>query len=222
LGLIFLFIKSSPGKKVILFWFLFSPIAAALTFQSPHALRSQNEVIPLSIITAFGIVLLAGFLLKFKNKIPFAIISLGFVIVLLFQFKGYLYSYYVTYPDELPMAWQYGFSQIAAYTQANYARYDKIIISDRYDQPYILIAFFQKYPPQLLQKELVMGPIDNFGFSTGRSFGKYEFRKINYDQDKMLPNTLLVSADEKVDDSKVINTIKSPSGITLFKFISTK
>jgi hypothetical protein len=67
-----------------------------------------------------------------------------------------------------------------------------------------------------------MGPIDNFGFSTGRSFGKYEFRKINYDQDKMLPNTLLVSADEKVDDSKVINTIKSPSGITLFKFISTK
>lgn len=221
-GLISLLIKSSSGGKVILAWFLIAPAAAALTFQSPHALRSQNEVIPLSVITAYGIVYLFTFLFKFKNKIIPTVISLSLIAIFAFQIKNYLYSYYVTYPREIPMAWQYGFSEIANFTKANYDKYDKIIITDRYDQPYILIAFFQKYPPQSLQKELVMGPIDNFGFSTGRQFGKYEFRAIKYDEDKNLHNTLLISANEKVDDTKVINTVKSLSGEILFKFISTQ
>jgi len=222
IGTVALLINRSLGGKVVLAWFLISPAAAALTFQSPHALRSQNEVISLSIITAYGIIVIATLLFKLKNKILPSVISLCFILVFAFQFKNYLYSYYVTYPKELPVAWQYGFDQIAKYTEDNYDKYDRFIISDRYDQPYILIAFFQKYPPLSLQKELVMGPIDNFGFSTGRKFGKYEFRIIKYDEDKLLPNTLLISANEKVDDSKIINTVKSPSGEIMFKFTSTK
>ena len=67
-----------------------------------------------------------------------------------------------------------------------------------------------------------MSTPDQYGFATGRKFGKYEFRSIKYDEDKNLPNTLLISSEEKVDDTRVINTVKSPSGETMFKFISTK
>lgn len=221
IGSVALLFNSSLGGKVVLVWFLLAPAAAALTFQSPHALRSQNEVISLSIISAYGLILVATIFYKLKNRILPLILLFGYIFVFAFQIKNYLHSYYVTYPNELPIAWQYGFDQIASYTKNNYSKYDYIIISDRYDQPYILIAFFQKYPPQSLQKELVMGPIDNFGFSTGRKLGKYQFRKIIYDQDKKLPNTLLISADEKVDDTKVIKTIASPDGTILFKFIYT-
>lgn len=221
LGLVSLMSINNHGSKIILSWFLIAPTAAALTYQSPHALRSENEVVALSIITACGLVFLATFFFHHKNKIYFFLLSFFVVGVLVIQVKNYLLSYYVTYPQELPMAWQYGFSEIAEYTQKNADKYDKIIITDRWDQPYILIAFFQKYPPQSLQDNLIMGHIDNFGFSTGRQLGKYEFRAIDPKTDIKQKNTLLVSEDKSFPESMVIKTIKSPKGETLFKFVDT-
>lgn len=207
-------------KKFLLFWFFVSPLAAALTFQSPHALRAQNMVIPLSIITAYGITEFFDFLKKFKIQYSSLVLCL-FALLYFYSFTQYLHFYYVHYPKELPYAWQYGFSEIAEYTKANYNKYDKIIISDRYDQPYILMAFFLKYPPEVLQKEIVLTPRDKFGFSTVRKMGKYEFKSINYGEDIKSPNTLIISADESVDDSKLIYSIKDPSGKIMYKFIST-
>ena len=53
----FLFIARKPkGWSPILLWLVISPFAAALTFQSPHALRAQNMVIPMVIISAYGLI----------------------------------------------------------------------------------------------------------------------------------------------------------------------
>jgi 4-amino-4-deoxy-L-arabinose transferase-like glycosyltransferase len=221
IGMFSLLKLDTKGKIVILAWFLVAPLAAALTYQSPHALRAQNMSIPLSIITALGVIDFFWFVKKYLSKLllPIALIIIA---ASSYNFARYLNMYYVEYPKTLPFAWQYGFAQIAEYTQANYDKYDHIIISDRYDQPYILIAFFTKYPPEKLQNDIFYSTPDKYGFSTGRKLGKYEFRAINYEVDKNLSNTLLISAEEKVDDTKVINTVKSPSGEIMFKFISTK
>ena len=221
LGTLSLLKLDTDGKKITLAWFLIAPIAAALTYQSPHALRSQNMVIPLTLIASIGVLTFFRFI-KNNLKKYFSLILLVLVTVQLYSFARYLHMYYVHYPKELAYAWQYGFDQIARYTKANYDQYDHIIITDRYDQPYILTAFFTLYDPAVLQTELVMSTPDQYGFATGRKFGKYEFRSIKYDEDKNLPNTLLISSEEKVDDTRVINTVKSPSGETMFKFISTK
>jgi len=221
LGIIWLLKLDTKEKKFILFWFLISPLAAALTFQSPHALRAQNMVIPLTIITAAGITMAFRFIKNLKLKLLLPIFSTIIVAIGLYSVAHYLHQYYVHYPKELPFAWQYGFDQIADYVKTNSDKYDKIVISDRYDQPYILMAFFLKYPPQTLQKELVMTLRDKFGFSTVRNFGKYEFRKINYDTDKNLKNTLIIAANESVDDKAVIHIVYDPAGKPMFKFIST-
>lgn len=221
LGLLSLLKLDSKGKKLILFWFLISPLAAALTFQSPHALRSQNMVVPLTFISAFGLLMFVDIVKSARNKYFTIIISALLWILGIFSVGQYLHQYYIHYPKELSYAWQYGFDQIAQYSKENYDKYDKIIVSDRYDQPYILMAFFLKYPPQTLQKEMVMTPRDKFGFSTCRQFGKFEFRRVDYDKDKLLPNTLIIAADESVDDKAIIHTIKDMGGKILFKFIST-
>jgi len=221
IGLLSALKLDSMGKRFTLLWFMIAPLAAALTYQSPHALRSENMVIPLSLITALGLNSIVASAVKLPRLL--AVVVLGLLVF--FQGYGlarYLHMYYVHYPKELPYAWQYGFSEIADYLRTNGSTYDHIVISDRYDQPYILIAFFLQYDPAKLQQELVMSSPDNYGFSTGRRLGKFEFRSIKYDQDKLLPNTLLVSADEVVDDSKVVYQVKSPLGDSLFKFISTK
>lgn len=221
LGVFQLLKLNTRWKKFILAWFLISPIAASLTFQAPHALRSQNMVIPLSIITALGVAVFFEFIKKYK--LPYRLfIFCVFGFLSFFSVAQYLHQYFVHYPQELPYAWQYGFNQVAEYTKANYQNYDHIIISDRYDQPYILMAFFLQYPPEVLQKEIVLTPRDKFGFSTVRNFGKYEFRLINWEIDKKLSKTLIMAADEPVDETKVIHTIVDPSGKTLYKFLRTE
>ncbi len=221
LGLFALLKLDSREKQFILLWFLIAPLAAALTFQSPHALRAQNMVIPLSLITALGLAVVLKLLARYNSRWLFSTVIGVLALVAGYSVSRYLHLYYIHYPQELPYAWQYGFDQVAAYTQANGSQYDHILISDRYDQPYILMAFFLRYPPQTLQKELVMTPRDKFGFSTVRQFGKYEFRAINYEADKKLKNTLIMATDEPVDDRAVIFTIFDPAGKPMYKFIPT-
>ncbi len=211
--------KENASHRLILSWFLLAPVAAALTFQSPHALRAQNMTIPLAIITAIGLYESFSFLKTHKLKYLLASCGLLTSLFITYDFSRYLHQYFIHYPKELPYAWQYGFDQIAAHISANEDKYDHIIITDRYDQPYILMAFFMKLPPTLLQ-QAVLTPRDRFGFSTVRNLGKLEFRQINYGEDKKLRKTLLVIADEPVDDTKVIHTISDPAGNIMYKFIS--
>ncbi len=218
-GLLLLLKRVKPPDKLILAWFFIAPIAAALTFQSPHALRSQNMVYPLTIITAIG--LLESIILISKIKINFILYTFYFLLTTIsgYEIARYLHQYYIHYPKELAYAWQYGFDQIAEYVNQHENEYDKIIISDRYDQPYILTAFFLKYPPEKIQREAVLEPRDKFGFSTVRKFGKYEFRRIDYGQDEKIPHALVIAADEPVNDSKIINDIKDPGGNIIWRFV---
>lgn len=207
LGLFRLFKKFDKPEKTILLWLFVAPIAAALTFQSPHALRSENMVIPLSIVIALGISSL------FSHKLPLVVLTGALVT---FSFVKYLHMYYVHYPQELAYAWQYGFDQVADYVKENGQKYDHIIITDRYDQPYILMAFFLKYPPQLLQKEIILTPRDQFGFGTVRSFGNFQFHQIDHGKDLAQPKTLVISADEYVPEKFNKHQFLDPGGKIIF------
>lgn len=220
LGLINLLKLDTKGKKLTLFWFLIAPLAASLTFQSPHALRAHNMVVPLTIITALGIS--AAFRAIKKIKPVFALGILVFTLLFTHNFSYYLHQYYVHYPKELPFAWEYGFEEIGEYIQENGDQYDQIIISNRYDQPYILTAFFTQYPPNKFQQEIVMSPRDEFGFSTVNQFGKYTFKHIEWSKDSQTSNALIITADEGAGDTKPIHTIKFPGGEDGFRFYSTK
>lgn len=205
--------------QLLLSWLLIAPIAAALTYQSPHALRAQNMIVPLSLFIAVGFTTFSK--LIFSNKKLFFICHLVFVIALGFEFSRYLYQYFVVYPKSLPIAWQYGFRDMAAYIKNNESKYEKIIISTRYDQPYILTAFYLQYPPHKLQKELVFSDRDKYGFSTGVSFGKYSFKQIDYENDSKTASTLLVVADEPVENKNPIQTIKYSDGVPTLRLFST-
>ncbi len=209
------------SSRVVLAWLFIAPIAAALTFQSPHALRSQNMVISFSITIAFGIIKLLTWLENKSASVIPLLISL-FAITLAFNFSQYLNSYYNRYPKELPFAWQYGFKDLGNYLKKNQNKYDKVIISTAYDQPYILTAFYLKYPPTLLQQQLVFSTPDKFGFSTGLSFGKYEFHPIDWASDAASPNSLIIVADETVPESiKPIHIINYPNNQTAFRLFDT-
>jgi len=222
LGLLTLFKKGDKGAKLILTWLFIAPLAAALTFQSPHALRAQNMVIPLTVVTAYGIFEFLTFL--HAKKIHLLLLTaccLLLATVSVYELARYLHLYYIHYPKEIAYAWQYGFDQIAQKVESVGDRYDKIIISDRYDQPYILMAFYLRYPPEKLQRELVMTPRDKFGFSTVRNFSKFEFHRIDWGVDSQSPNTLIIAADEGAPEEAVVDRIYDPAGKVMYRFFDT-
>lgn len=204
-------------NRIIWLWLFIAPVASALTFQVPHALRVQNMVIPMTILITAGVYSLKETPFRFKRSL-----LLILVIAYLWQVVRYLHQYYVHYPQTYPAAWEYGFKDLVAYVQTNQDRYDRVWITDKYDQPYILFLFYLKYPPQLFQGHHQLTFRDKFNFSTVRNFGKYHFESSPWAKVRDIHSTLIVAAPEDIPDVgvNVVKTINFPSGQPAFKIVS--
>lgn len=219
--------KDTKKWRPILWWVLVAPVAAAFTFQSPHALRAQNMVIPLTIISAFGLVTIVEWMQtlvksNILRKVGYSLI----VVVVAWSFARYEHLYWVHMTKEYPFSSQYGVKELVSYLQKNGERYKKIIVTDRYDQPYILFLFYgvaagdMKYTPKDFQNDHELTGRDRFGFSTVAHFGKYDFRSINFDTDQPEnPGSLIIGTTEEVKAGNVIETIYGTNGYPYFKVV---
>ncbi|TSC88437.1 MAG: hypothetical protein G01um101416_105 [Microgenomates group bacterium Gr01-1014_16] len=214
LGALFIIHNSFFKSRIIWLWLFIAPMASALTFQTPHALRAQNIVIPMTIVISAGMY----WFLKHWKLIGIC----GLVIVYSWQTFRYLHQYYVHYPQTYPAAWEYGFEDLVSYVQSNESRYDKIWVTDKYDQPYILFLFYLKYPPQLFQGRHQLTFRDKFNFSTVRDFSKYHFESSPWEKVRDIHSTLIVAAPEDIPavGVNIVKTIYFPSGSPAFKIVS--
>jgi 4-amino-4-deoxy-L-arabinose transferase-like glycosyltransferase len=216
LGLIYLIDKKPKNTKVIFIWLFVAPIASALTYQTPHALRAENMVIPLTFISGTGL----GYLLEYISslrKIKYPLYGLTGLILVFFILR-FLHQYMVHLPQQYALEWENGFSQLVPYLESQKGSYQKILVTDKYDQPYILFLFYSKYDPATYQKEARSTGIDKFGFSTVRNYGKYEFRSIGQEEISKEAGTLYVGIPLEIDPAshtpqKIINY---PNGTPAF------
>ncbi|MEK6818374.1 MAG: hypothetical protein AABY10_00400, partial [Nanoarchaeota archaeon] len=213
----------TQNSKLIIWWLVVAPVAAALTFQSPHAVRAHNMVIPLVIISAYGLTNLSFWLHKtVKNKLYLDLIFIIFVAGVAWNFTRYLHIYYQHMAKEYPFSSQYGVKELVSYIKDEGNKYENIIVSDEYDQPYILFLYYLKYPPDKFQLEHSLTSINLYGFSTVESFDKYQFQKIVFDQDKIsYPRSLIVGTDEEIpDEANVVKEIYGTNGYKYFQIVA--
>ena len=190
IALYYLFNERSKGFVFLIVWLLISPIPAAPSNASPHALRSLTMVIPLTIISAYAFFQLFRLV---KIKVIFFTFS---ILIFTFSIFPYLHNYYVHYQRDFASFWQYGYLQAASKTEELRDQYTKINISSDIEQAYVFWLFATKYDPKKYQQE-----------GSNLHFDKYYF-KANAPLDT---NELYVSSD--LDDSfKVIDTIHFPNG----------
>lgn len=209
---------------VILFWLLIAPIPAALTFQSPHALRSQSMVIPLTIISAWGGYLLLEFLHNLKPKV---ISRLGYAIILLaivWNIALYFHQYYSHMAKTFPFSSQYGVEELVSYVSQRKDEFEKIYVTDRYDQPYILFLFYLKYPPSEFQRDHMLEGRDKFGFATVKRFSNFIFGEINWDEVRNDRGTLIVGTDKEIpnEEANVVKKIYFPNSKPVFEVVELK
>ena len=213
----------NKGPKLVIWWLVVAPTAAALTFQSPHALRAQNMVVPLTIISALGLTQMIEWTkVRIKGRVLLTTYYLLLTTLIIWQFARYEHLYWTHMDKEYPFSSQYGVKELVSYVKENEGKYEKIIVTDRYDQPYILFLFYLKYPPQEFQKNHELTDKDKFGFSTVRNFDKYEFRPITWDKDQPNnPNSLIVGTDEEVPkEANIVKKIHGQNGYLYFEVVA--
>jgi 4-amino-4-deoxy-L-arabinose transferase-like glycosyltransferase len=206
--------KKNLDKKwwIIIAWLLIAPIPAALTFQSPHALRSQSMVLPLTLIVAYGIF---SVFRRIDKKIYFL---LG--VLVLFGLTRYIHQYYIHMAKTYPYSSQYGVSELVDYLATNDS--ENVVVTTRYDQPYILFLFYSKYPPKDFQNGHELTSPDEFGFSTVPGYDRYKFQSINFEEDKLkYGNTLLIGTDDDIpDEANVVKNIYGQNGFLYFQAVA--
>jgi 4-amino-4-deoxy-L-arabinose transferase-like glycosyltransferase len=218
IGLYFAIKEKFQDVKVIFIWLIVSPLAASLTYQTPHALRAENMVMPLTLISGLGLGMILEKILTLKR---FFSVNLVFILsfVIIFSIVFYLHQYYIHLPKEYGLEWQYGFSQMVPYVLENQDKYEKIVITDRYYQPYILQLFYSRYNPSKYQSITKKEGDNKFGFTTVTSFDKYEFRPISKEDLVNSKNTLFVGSGEEIKQGNVIKEINYLNGLPAFKIV---
>ncbi len=213
-------IKRSNKKWIfVLVWLAIAPIPAAITFQAPHALRAESMVIPLTIIAAFGLVKFIQYFKKYRILQVFIIILTGLLYTVIVA--RYVHMYYVHMAKEYPFSSQYGIKELVNFVGPIHQNYTNVIITDRYDQPYILFLFYMKYDPATFQQEHTLTPRDLYGFSTVRSFSNFRFESIPFEVFKnKYPGSLIIGTDKEIlSGANITKDIYGINGYRYFRVV---
>ena len=145
LGLIYL-IKHihQDNLKLILFWFLVSPIPSSITRDAPHVLRSI-------IFIPFTILVISIGFNYLTNKFKF-LASIYLVISLLIS-QYHFWPKYVDYSQKYSASWQYGYSQLVPYVKSLYSDYDQIIVTKKYGEAHEFFLFYWPWNPTKYQTD---------------------------------------------------------------------
>lgn len=211
LGIIGIF-RANIDKKVKIYlavWFLSGPLPAALSTQTPHAMRAYTMLPVFQFFSAFGLLTMLNMLISIKLKI--AVMSFWLMIVIISTYHLYK-QYFSFFSVMLSGPYQYALNKAVTYITSNEYRYNKIIISNEKNlsQSYMFYLFWNKYDPEYY---LSQGGTKSGGFAVMHKIGKYEFRPIKWDKEQKFPNTLYVgNTDDFPNGIGIGHTIKLLNG----------
>lgn len=168
-------------KFLMLSILLFAPIPAVIVNPNPHAYRTLQMSVPLAFFSALGTYWLL-------SRQIYGVTSI-FAVVVAYSFLSYLHLNFAHYPKKFAADWQDGYRQLVATVKNYQDTFDKVYVTNIYQEPYIYFLFYQRYDPQKFV---------NFN-GTKNSFDKYVF--ITPDEDIYNKGRILYAAPhwQKVD-----------------------
>lgn len=231
LGLVVLIGKKRTAlENLMVYWLFLAPVPAALTRDSVSSVRSYTMVIPLAFILSVGFSNLIFFLKKI-NKIFAITIFIAFIYLYFFFFIRFLDLYFIHDPRSTSADRLYGYKQAVEYLLSAINQKDKVIFTPKYGQPYIFYLFYSQYDPgkYQIQARLKENPYGDVG--EVEKIDKIEFRKINFAQDRGIPNALLIGDEFELPANDILQEdthfaftreIKFLNGWTAFRIVETK
>jgi 4-amino-4-deoxy-L-arabinose transferase-like glycosyltransferase len=197
--------KKKLEESLLFWWLLVSPIPAAVTRDIVHGIRSYWLVIPLVIFTSIGICVVINWL-KMRSKKILLIGSLSIIFGYLFCLARYLDLYYINFPKKNSAGWNYGMREIAQIIDEGKKKYRKVIMTQKYGQPFIFYLFYTRYSPQDYQKQAYLkeDPWGDIGIV--ERIDNIEFRNVYWPDDRSCQNCLFIDDEFGLPDKEVSQT----------------
>ncbi|MBI5465529.1 glycosyltransferase family 39 protein [Candidatus Gottesmanbacteria bacterium] len=197
LGIYQIAFKEKEARKIVFWWFLVAPIAAAPTTELPHSVRTLTFLPTFQIFTAYGMISIIRLIRQIGWVWRLAVFPYLFFI--LFNIFYYFHQYYIHLPIESSQYWQFGYKEAVEEVKKVYDKYDNIIVSTKLEEPYMFFLFYLKYDPK---KYLDGGGTASGGFAEYRDkFAKFEFRPIDLKKEKLDSRTLLIGTPDELPGS---------------------
>ena len=169
---------------------------------TPHPTRSYPLVIPLTILSAAGLVFLYQWI-RSQKKVRrrfFLFLSGGFILYCLaFFFSSYFLRFPVLYADK----WRSPEKELTMYVSLKLNKEqsnDAIIIDSRLNIAYTSLLFYQRYDPVLFQADSTY--IADGQLIRLEKAGSYEIRSVDWGKD-MKEGTLIVSHPDYASESYI-------------------
>ncbi|MEK7517832.1 MAG: glycosyltransferase family 39 protein [Patescibacteria group bacterium] len=197
LGVITVVLEKPRWSKFLILWALVSIFVVSLTREVPHATRSFFLIVPFEIFYGLGVLAFfvwLGNIKKLRYKIGVLVLCMAFVI---YSILFYFASYYVRFPILYARQWRAQDKEVALYIKENHSKYSKIIFDSESGYAYSSLLFYLKYEPEEFQKSVVWYDDDSEGFSMPKSFGKFEFRAIDWNKDVQRKTLIITAQDRK-------------------------
>lgn len=219
--------KKSREEKFLWYWLLVSPLPAALSRDSIQAVRSLGMVIPLAIIAGAGLYQVILWIRRYHPFIRRACYLL-LVTCYLFNLALYLDLYYVHYPRQSSKDFLSAYKATVDKVSNLASRYQRIVFSQKWGQPYIFWLFYTQYPPEKYQKtaklvESAVGDVGSVNF-----LDNIEFRPIYWPADRGKEKTLFIGGEYELplndidpDQARLLFEEKFADGQIAFRVVET-
>lgn len=197
MGIIAIVLEKTRWSKLFILWVLVSIFVVSLTREVPHATRSFFLIVPFEIFSGLGVLSLFARLASIKKlryKIGALVLCTALVI---YSLVFYFASYYVRFPILYAKQWRTQDKAVALYIKENHDKYNKIIFDSEGGYVYSSLLFYLKYRPDEFQNSVVWYNDDSEGFSMPKSFGKFEFRAIDWSKDYVKKKTLIITTQDR-------------------------
>jgi prepilin-type processing-associated H-X9-DG protein len=187
--------RKHPSSLLFLGWLALAPIAASPTTQLPHAIRTLVFLPAFQVLTAIGYVYVFWWV-KTQYKIWYKPVFIGMSVMVIGGLAYYAHMYFAHTNQEYSNYWLYGYEKAVAYAESHKGEFEKVVVSTDLEQPYIFFLFYTKYDPK---KYLAAGGTVSGSFDEGHNrFDMYEFRKIDWPNEKRDGSILYIGTPEEI------------------------
>ena len=124
IGLVSLYRHHRASGALLGLWWLTALVPASVPYDVPHALRSLNALIPISLVIAFGLATVIQMRKKWGRALVLSVFA-----VLFFELVAFTHYYFVEYPSISAPAWQAGYHELADLVWKNQSQLDRVWVN---------------------------------------------------------------------------------------------
>jgi hypothetical protein len=204
-GLFFLLKRKEKTPALLaLSWVILSVVPASVTLNLPSSIRTAIMLPSLTLLSACGLFLLHQTTNQ-NSQLRRSLTFLFPLIVALFLVH-YLHMYFIHLGPTFSSQWYFGYRQIAQEADKMSPAYDRVIVSNKLDQPINFFTFFLKYDPQRYLR--TDGGRKEGGYEeSGNHFDKYFFENIDWSRMREWKRVLFIGLPgEFLEDVRRLRT----------------